>query len=437
MEPTRRLDPLRVPSFARLLSSYTLNELGDSIGLVALAVLVYDGTDAVIPTAAFFLAARFIPALIAPALTARMDRIAPARALPLLYVFEAAAFGLLAWLASLHSLPLAPVLALGLIDGSLAITARGLTRGAIAGALQPRGMLADGNALVNLGFAVSAALGSALGGVLVGELGATWALTINALSFLAIALLLVGARSLPAPQSDRREPWRERLRDGIGFARTSARVRVLLLGQSLALICFTLVVPIEVIYAMRSLGTTSTGFGALLAAWGGGLLLGSLLFLSIGRRAGLGLVLVSSAAVGLAYLGLAGAQTLLLACLISIVGGAGNGIQWVAVMTALQKSTPPTYQARVAGLMESLGAAMPGVGFLVGAAIVALSSPRAAYAVAGGGVLVLVALATSQRRAYERGAHYEPSSDLDDDRQDHRAALQARVDERRQVIVQD
>ena len=33
--------------------------------------------------------------------------------------------------------------------------------------------------------------------------------------------------------------------------------------------------------------------------------------------------------------------------------------------------------------MESLGAAMPGVGFLLGGAIVALGSPRAAYAIAG------------------------------------------------------
>ena len=37
-----RLAPLAVRPFGRLLSSYTINELGDSVGIVALAVLVYD-----------------------------------------------------------------------------------------------------------------------------------------------------------------------------------------------------------------------------------------------------------------------------------------------------------------------------------------------------------------------------------------------------------
>ena len=58
-----RLAPLAVRPFGRLLSSYTLNELGDSVGIVALAVLVYDRTEAVAPTAAFFFAAKFLPAL--------------------------------------------------------------------------------------------------------------------------------------------------------------------------------------------------------------------------------------------------------------------------------------------------------------------------------------------------------------------------------------
>jgi uncharacterized membrane protein len=40
-------------------------------------------------------------------------------------------------------------------------------------------------------------------------------------------------------------------------------------------------------------------------------------------------------------------------------------------------------------LLESLGAAMPGVGYLIGGALTAIGSPRTAYAVAGVGVLVL------------------------------------------------
>jgi MFS family permease len=86
------------------------------------------------------------------------------------------------------------------------------------------------------------------------------------------------------------------------------------------------------------------------------------------------------------------ADTLSIACLLSVVGGAGNGVQWVAVMTALQEATPEPLQARVAGFLESLGAAMPGVGYIIGGAITSLTSPRVAYAIAGGGTLALVVI---------------------------------------------
>jgi MFS-type transporter involved in bile tolerance (Atg22 family) len=119
----RRFEPLAVRPFGRLLGSYTVNELGDSVGIVALALLVYDRTEAVAPTAAFFLAAKFLPALIAPALTARFDQVALRRSLPALYTVEALAFAALAVIAD-GNFMLAIVLALGLLDGALAITAR-------------------------------------------------------------------------------------------------------------------------------------------------------------------------------------------------------------------------------------------------------------------------------------------------------------------------
>ena len=152
-------------------------------------------------------------------------------------------------------------------------------------------------------------------------------------------------------------------------------MRTLLIGQSLALICFTVVVPIEVIYAKESLGTTSAGFGVLLSAWGAGIVIGSLLFVALKNRSGFALIVVSTALIGLAYLGMSQAGTLVVACAMSVVGGAGNGVQWVAVMTALQEATPTEYQARMSGLLESIGAAMPGVGYLLGGVLDAARLP--------------------------------------------------------------
>jgi cyanate permease len=101
---------------------------------------------------------------------------------------------------------------------------------------------------------------------------------------------------------------------------------------------------------------------------------------------------VSTAAVGAGYLGMAAAPGIVVACAASLVGGIGNGVQWVAHLTALQERTPAALQARVGGLMESVGAAVPGLGYLMGGVLVTALSPRVAFVVAGAGVLLLAPL---------------------------------------------
>jgi MFS family permease len=102
------------------------------------------------------------------------------------------------------------------------------------------------------------------------------------------------------------------------------------------------------------------------------------------------LVLSSTLAIGSAYLGMAVARELWVACAFSVLGGLGNGVQWVSVMTALQESTPDHLQARVTGLLESVTSATTGIGFLIGGAVTAITSPPTAFAISGIGVVVLV-----------------------------------------------
>jgi MFS family permease len=76
----------------------------------------------------------------------------------------------------------------------------------------------------------------------------------------------------------------------------------------------------------------------------------------------------------------------------SMLGGIGNGVQWVAVVTALQEATEDRFQARVAGLLEAVMAIGPGIGFVTGGVITTLLTPRAAFAVSGAGVLLILAV---------------------------------------------
>jgi MFS family permease len=394
MRRPRLIDPLRQPLFRRLATTYAVNELGDWMGIIALSVLVFDRTDSALATAGLFLGTRFLPALLAPIMVARAEQPPPRFALPVIYCGEAAAFGGLALLAGASDFSLAAVIVLATVDGALALAGRALTRSVVVAQLEPSGELRSGNALLNIAFTGGAAVGPGLAGLVVAGLGVETALLLDAVSFYAIAWILLTAGTMPRAEP---EPgrMRDRVRAGIAYIREKAVLRRLLIAQGAAFVFFAAVIPVEVVYAKETLGTSDSGYGLMLASWGVGMVLGSFLFAAARKAPLVYLLLFSTIAVGAGYLGLAFAPTLAVACLVSVVGGAGNGVQWVSTISAVQELTAEGMQARVMSVLESIGAAMPGVGFAVGGLIATVASPRTAFLVAGLGVLVIVALAAA------------------------------------------
>jgi MFS family permease len=386
------LAPLRLPGFSRLAGAYTINELGNWVGEIALAVLVFDQTDSPLATAALFIGMHFLPAFLSQGVVARTERIGTKAVLPALYLGEAITFCALALTVDNFSLVL--VIALAIADGTLAIAARAFTRASAAAVLTPADQLRKGNAVINVGFTGAGALGPALGGLVVAGLGVQTALFCDAASFVAVAAMLAFARSLPQVKAQA-EGAGSRFLAGLGYVRRNRPLAALLVAQAAAFIFFTAVIPIEIVYAKETLDAGDSGYGALLSAWGIGMVVGSLLFTAWGGRVSLKpLLFFSTLAIGFAYLGLAAAGTLLLACLAAGVGGLGNGVQWVSVLSAVQELTVDQFQARVVGLLEASGKAMPGVGFLLGGVIAAVLSPRASFLTAGLGVVTVCALAT-------------------------------------------
>jgi MFS family permease len=403
------LRPIRLPGFRSLGFAYLVNELGNWLGEIALAILVFDRTGSPVATAALFCAMHFVPALISPALTTRLEPFQSRRALPALYGLEAVGFAVLALLV--EDFALALVLLIAVIDGSIASTARALTRASATALLAPAGQLREGNALLNLAFTIGAAGGPALAGLVVAGAGVGTALAGDAISFAAVALLLALTRELPNPRTETEETdWRERLRKGLSYVRERPALRRLLAAQAAAFVFFAIVIPIEVVFAKETLDAGDAGYGVLLASWGVGMVLGSLAFAALRRVALPALLLFSTLAIGVAYLATGASPNLVLACAASVVGGFGNGIQWIALVTAVQELTRATYQARVLGLLEALASAMPGIGFLLGGAIAAIFEPRASYAVAGAGVVVVTAFAAAALRRVD----WEPELDQGD-----------------------
>ncbi len=408
--------PLKRPAFRRLALSYAVNEMGDWLGIVALSVLVFDLTGSALATALLFIGTGFLPALLTPIMVARLERPPPRFVLPTLYAGEAAAFGALALLAGHFSL--AAVVIVATIDGALALTARALTRAVSAAMLEPEGELRAGNAILNIAFTSGAALGPALAGAVVAALSVQSALLLDAVSFYAIACILLTARPLPQPESEPEARILERVRAGLGYIRRQRTLRRLLGAQAAALIFFSAVIPIEVVYAKETLGVGDTGYGLMLGSWGAGMVIGSLIFAKLRRASLPPLLFFSTVAIGAGYLAIAASPTLAAACVASAIGGTGNGVQWVAVVSAVQELTAANMQARVLGTLESTASATPGVGYLLGGLIATAWSPRATFLVAGLGVMAIVAasaLLLGRNWPLERGKERPGSIDAADE----------------------
>jgi MFS family permease len=258
--------------------------------------------------------------------------------------------------------------------------------------LEPEGELRAGNAILNVAFTGGAAVGPAAAGGLVAAFGVQSALLLDAVSFYAIGWILFTARPLPHAEP---EPGRlrEQVRAGLAYVRDNVTLKRLIGVEAVALVFFSAVVPIEVVYAKESLGVSDTGYGVLLGSWGVGMLFGSLVFARL-RRASLPLLLLcSTLAIAAGYLGMAAAPTLAVACVASMLGGTGNGVQWVAMVSAVQELTTASMQARVISVLESISSALPAVGFVLGGVIATVYNPRAAFAFAGIGVVVVVGVA--------------------------------------------
>jgi predicted MFS family arabinose efflux permease len=381
---------LRLPAYRRLLAAYTLNELAYSIGSLALAVLVYNRTGSAIAAAGYFLCAMFAPALVSPAIVARLDQRSSRPVLVCLYGLEAGLFGLLAWVASRFAL--APVLALTLVDGVIAVTARALARTATVSVTSAAGLLREGNALTNISFSVCFMLGPALGGVAVALSGSVTALLINSGVFAAIAVTLATAAGLPGSVPDRASAS-GRLRAALRYAQTQRLVRALLRVQGAVMLFGTIPIPVEVVLADHTLHGGAGGYGALLSGWGAGAVLGSAIFARWHDLPVRILIALAACWMGLGIVVMALASSLAVAITGAAIAGVGNGVVFVASRTALQEAVRAEWMALMMSLNESVYQAVPGLGILIGGAITAAAGPRPALAVAGIGCVVTSACA--------------------------------------------
>jgi MFS family permease len=389
--------PLRSPRLRRIVTAYTVNRLGTWFGYVALSIAVFDHTHSALAVAALLICGQVLPAFLSPAVIARVEASHRRGELSGLYFFEMIATVALAVLLWHFWLP--AVLVLVALDGTASLAASALLRAAAARtahesgerpsdgaagvqpAIGPHEAERRANAALNIAFSGTFMLGPVLAAAVVAAAGGSTALFIDAASFLLCGAMLTDLR--PHVEDLGEASVRARLRAAWDHINEVRALRTLLLTEAVALVFFEFSGPIEIVYAKATLHAGDRGYGLLLTAWGAGVVVGSIVFARSARRPLGAMLSLGTLGVGLAYVGFAAAPTLALACVAALCGGVGNGVQWASLISAVQRLTPPRLHGRLMGAIESLGSVCPALGLSLGGALVALSSPRGAFLIAG------------------------------------------------------
>lgn len=391
---------LSSPRLRRIIAAYTVNRLGTWIGTIALSLAVFDHTQSALAVAAVLVAGQVVPAFAVPAVVARVEASRHRHELSELYLFEAAAtsaLGVLLWNFWLPGL-----LLLVALDGTAALAASALLRTEAATTAReeldagndPHAAEQHANAAINVAFSGTFVLGPLIAGAIVAGAGASTALFIDAGSFLVCGALLVDLN--PHVEEAGGESVGDRLRAAWTYINAVPALRALLLAQAVGLVFFESAAPIEVAYVKRTLHAGDRGYGYLVAIWGVGVVLGSIVFARAGTRRLRIMLNAGTFAIGAAYVGFAAAPSLLVAAGAAVVGGIGNGVQLASLISSVQRLTPQLLRGRVMGALESVGALSPALGLALGGGLVAVSAPRTAFAIVGvGAALTTVAFAAA------------------------------------------
>ena len=347
-------EAIRLPAtFNRLAWSNLAAQSAEQIALAAspiVAVLllgVGEGETGLLQTA---LTLPFVLMAIPAGLLA--DRISRRRLMAGAEALRAVALLAILILIGLHRLTL-PLLALTGFVAVCGTVVYSVAAPALVPSLVSPQQLPAANARIELARTIAFASGPALGGFLVGWLGAAPAFAFAAALSVIAVVLLSGLYEPQRTAAPRRHPLHE-IREGAAFVMQHPLLRPVFITQFIFNTAWFLLLAIFVPYAVHRLGLSAFGVGMTLAMFGVGMVIGALLATRVMQRLAFGTVIALGPVIGFIA-----AVVMALTSIIPSAWLAGLGffllgvgpILWVISTTTLRQSvTPPSLLGRVSAI---------------------------------------------------------------------------------------
>ncbi len=358
----------RSPSFGYLFLATAGSSFGTYLAAVALTLQVYDATESGTWVAALLIA-DFLPIVVIGFLLGPLvDRMSRRR---LMVASDLVRFGVFAALPFVDGV--GTIIALAAVSGIATGFFLPAANAAIPN-LVPEEELVNANSLVVTVETLSWMIGPVVAGLMATAWGTSVPYAVNAVTFLASALLVaaISEQRLRSEDPLTRGHWRD-VADGLKLVFTAPPLRTVLIVWNVALVGSAAVNVAEVVFAKETLSAGDVGFGALVAASGVGLAFGSFLSAPALGKVGLRRTYVTSfllMGVGWGAAALSGSIWLAIAFVVG--GAAGNGSVIVCNRLLVQRGAPDQYRGRaLATIMSSnyavLGLAMAAAGVLTDA----------------------------------------------------------------------
>src|SRR6478672_1811123 len=273
----------------------------------------------------------------------------------------------LIWLGLL-TLPLLALLGFVAVCGTVAYS---VAAPALVPSLVSPDALPAANARIELARTIAFASGPALGGVLVGWLGAAPAFGFAAALSIIAVVPVSGMYELARVPAPRRHPLQE-IREGAVFVLQHPLLRPVFVTQFIFNTASFLLLAVFVPYAVRHLGLSAAGVGVTLGMYGVGMVVGALAATRVMQRLAFGTVIGLGPVTGFVAAGVMALTTIvpapLLAGLSFFLLGVGP-ILWVISTTTLRQSvTPPRLLGRVSAINILAYGARP-LGSAIGAIV--------------------------------------------------------------------
>lgn len=390
------------PDFRRLYTAQLVSSLGDAFTYVVFLSLVIELTGSSL-AASSAVAAAAVAYLVSPLAGVVADRVDRRRLMMSADLLRA---GLVLSLVLVDSSTMAWA-AIGIFAVSSAAEAFYLPASSSAlPNLVPRELLARANVLLWSAWATTQGVGALLGGVIAAGGGRRAAFVVDALSFVASAMLIGRVRGRMSPdRRDRRpaSPLRD-LSDGLSRARSERPLGALLVLKAGFGLGFGLTALLPV-FGSRVFSDGAFGVGVLYAARGVGAVVGPFLgdrfVRSDGRRL-MPSVGASAALFAAGYMAFSQAPVLLLGAAAVFAAHSGGSTLWAMSGYGLQRLASDDVRGRVTSLDLTVFTVAQMLGYLVAGGAAEAFHPRTVVLVVAGAELVFAAAWVAWTRRWRR-----------------------------------